>query len=164
MRVTFSWSLNKEFLFGKPRRLQSSYAQNLLMRAVGMAAIAAQEKGRQNLQQMVYSQPPAASGYIRTGSLMRGMGAHKASRPDTGQGAAAIAGKDLAQYDPMAVVERRGMNEFRTAVSNPVKWAEYVHDGVRQPEARPFMDGIEDEYDNELGPRVDEAIREISKL
>ncbi len=124
--------------------------------AVGKAAIDAQDHARENLESMVYSQPPAASGYIRTRTLMRGMHAHKASTTDSGKHAKAASGTDLKATDPLSVVERRG-KEFRTAVSNPVKYADKVHDGVNQPQERPFTDGVQEEWDNAIEDHISDA-------
>lgn len=164
MRITFSWPPKDQRLEAKIRSIQSRAANQKIARAVGLSGIRAQDHARLNLQAMVYSQPKAASGYIRTNSLMRGMAAHKSSRPNTGQGAAAQAGVDLKATDPMAVVEQRGKNIYRTSVSNPVRYAEFVHDGIRQPSERPFMDGVDEAYDDAIITNINDAVIQIDKL
>ena len=166
MRLSFRYVTSQSRFLGMHKRLQSKQALNQITRAVGQSAIEAQDHARDNLQSMVYDQPPALGGYKRTWTLMRGMSAFKSSRPNTGQHAKAASGIDLRATDPLAVVEVRGRTDFRSAVGNPVEWAQFVIDGVRQPggDERPFMDGVQETFENSLQRNIDAAWLNIGKL
>lgn len=113
-------------------------AEQVVGRGVGRAAIHTQDTIRGHLYNMVYAQPSSASGYQRTYTLMRSV---HAAPPDADHGAdegRAHGGADLAATSPEAVVEASG----GVLVSEVGSWASYaslVHDGINQPQPRPFV-------------------------
>lgn len=113
-------------------------AEKVVGRGVGRAAIRTQDIIRGHLQNMVYAQPSAVSGYQRTYTLMR---ATHAAPPSANHGAdegRAYAGADLAATSPEAVVETEG-GVLVSEVGAWISYAALVHDGVNQPQPRPFV-------------------------
>lgn len=117
------------------RRMSGEPGLTLLEEAVGRAAIRTQQAIRQRLESMVYAQPPAAGGYARTRSLMRSV--HAAAPGNTHSDNEGKAG-DMAATSPATVVERRGA-QIESLVGTWLKYAEYVHEGVKQSSPRPFV-------------------------
>ncbi len=113
-------------------------AERIVGRGVGRAAIRTQETIRDNLMNMVYSQPSQAGGYERTYTLMRSVHAAKPSADHGGDEMRAQGGQELAATSPEAVVEASG-GVLESEVGSWVSYAGYVHNGVNQPQPRPFV-------------------------
>ncbi len=112
-------------------------AERFVGRGVGRAALLVQEDIRNHLQNMVYSQPSPHS-YIRTNTLMRSV---HASRPDAEHGgdeARARGGQDLAASSPDDVVGVSG-SVLMSEVGSWISYAMFVHEGINQPQPRPFV-------------------------
>lgn len=113
-------------------------AEPIVGRGVGRAAIRTQDIIRGHVQNMVYAQPSAVGGYERTYTLMRSV---HAAAPDTDHGAdeaRAHGGSDLAATSPESVVEASG-GILTSEVGSWVSYAQLVHDGINQPQSRPFV-------------------------
>ena len=112
-------------------------AERFVGRGVGRAALLVQEDIRNHLQNMVYSQP-SPHGYIRTNTLMRSV---HASRPDAEHGGdetRARGGQDLAASSPDDVVGVSG-SVLMSEVGSWISYAMFVHEGINQPQPRPFV-------------------------
>jgi hypothetical protein len=114
-----------------------------LVDAVGQAGLRAQDKIRQNLEAMIYSQPPAASGYVRTRTLYRSAHSAPIGADHSGDEATASAGGDLAKTTARSVVGVQGTQiGFETGAW--VRYADAVEAGANQPEERPFTPSQEE--------------------
>ena len=114
-------------------------AERFVGRGVGRAALLVQEDIRNHLENMVYSQP-SPRGYNRTHTLMRSV---HASRPDAEHGgdeARARGGQDLAASSPDDVVGVSG-SVLMSEVGSWISYAMFVHEGINQPQPRPFVGG-----------------------
>ncbi len=113
-------------------------AEHTVARGMGRAAIRVQDAIRSHLQNMIYSQPSQAGGYERTYTLMRSLHAARPSANHGGDEMRAQSGQDLAATSPDGLVEASG-NVLATEVGSWISYAGYVHDGVNQPQPRPFI-------------------------
>lgn len=112
-------------------------AERFVGRGVGRAALLVQEDIRNHLENMVYSQPSPHS-YTRTHTLMRSV---HASRPDAEHGgdqARARGGQDLSATSPDDVVGVSG-SILMSEVGSWISYANFVHQGINQPQPRPFV-------------------------
>lgn len=114
-------------------------AGQVVEKGVGRAAIRTQEAMRSNLESLVYAQSSAASGYIRTRTLMRSVHAAPPSADHSADEGRASSGSDLAASSPEAVVENEG-GFLVSEVGSWISYAGYVHDGINQPQPRPFVE------------------------
>ncbi len=114
-------------------------AEQVVAKGVGRAAIRTQEAMRVHLESMVYAQSPAASGYIRTYTLMRSVHAAKPSADHSADEGRASGGADLSAMTPEEVVEKSG-NTLVSEVGSWIGYAGYVHEGIHQPQPRPFAE------------------------
>jgi hypothetical protein len=112
--------------------------EQIVGRGVGRAAIRSQDIIRGHLENMVYNQPPAASGYQRTRTLMRSVHAASPSATHGADESRASGGMNLAATDPTDVIERRG-GQIASEAGSWIARAAYVHAGVNQPQPRPFV-------------------------
>ncbi len=143
------------------RNMRGEPSIDKLERAVGRAAIRVQQAMRQQLDSMVYAQPPAASGYVRTRTLMRST---HAAKPDADHGAdesRATGGSDLAATDPSDVTERRG-NQIVSEIGSWIGYSEFVHEGVNQPSPRPFVTATLPDAERAMQEEVERAVREMA--
>lgn len=125
-------------------------------RGVGSAAIKVQDAMRGHVQAMVYDQPQAASGYVRTGTLMRSVHAAKPDAPhDDDEDRAA--NSDLRTDDPKAAASSDG-SQVKSEVGSWTDRAYYVSEGINQPEARPFVDATESEAEEILASEMEAAL------
>jgi hypothetical protein len=113
-------------------------AEQVVGRGVGRAAIRTQDTIRGHLQNMVYAQPSAASGYQRTYTLMRSTHAAPPSADHGADEGRASGGADLAATAPETVVEVDG-GALVSEVGSWTRRGVFVHDGVNQPQPRPFV-------------------------
>lgn len=114
-------------------------ADKFVALGVGRAAIRTQGTIRNHLESLVYAQPPAASGYIRTGTLRRSV---HAAAPSANHGAdegRAHGGADLGGGSPETVTELEG-GAVVSEVGSWVSYAAFVHEGINQPQPRPFVE------------------------
>jgi hypothetical protein len=162
MRLTLRW-VNRNQWHASVRKLQGAPNINKLEEAVGRAAIRVQQAMREELERMIYAQPPAAGGYIRTRTLWRST--HAAS-PDTDHGAdesRAAGGSDLAATDPTTVTERRG-KKIVSEVGSWISYSEHVHAGANQPSPRPFVAATLPKAERILQEEVERAVREMATV
>lgn len=156
MRIEVRW-INRGPWLASMKALGGPATFDALEEAVGRAAIRAQDAMRQNLESMVYAQPPAPGGYIRTRTLLRST--HAASS-DTDHGAdegRAHAGEDLAATSPAGLATRRG-DEVSAEAGSWISYSEFVHDGVNQP-TRPFVTAAVPTAQQALQEEVERAIQ-----
>ncbi len=113
-------------------------AEPIVGRGLGRAAIRTQDTIRGHLQNMVYAQPPQAGGYARTYTLMRSVHAALPDADHSADEGRAHGGMDLAATVPESVVEASG-GTLSSDIGSWVSYAAFVHDGVNQPQARPFV-------------------------
>lgn len=135
MALRLVWT-NRAAWLSSMRRMSGEPGLTLLGEAVGRAAIRTQQAMRQRLESMVYSQPPAAGGYVRTRALMRSV---HAAPPGNAHSDNEGEASDMAATSPAAAVGRRGA-EMESAVGTWLRYGEYVHEGVNQPSPRPFVE------------------------
>lgn len=159
MRISAEWVNRAEWLrhmqsFTSPSRLAH------LERGVGRAAIRAQQLMRENLESMIYSQPPAASGYIRTRTLFRSTHAAAPNVEHNNDQDRAFAGEDLAATRPEDVVLRQG-TEIMSDVGSWIRYASYVHEGANQPSPRPFVEAARDGAEQAMTEEVEAAVQEM---
>ena len=143
------------------RNLRGEPSLNKLEAAVGRAAIRVQRAMREQLERMIYAQPPSASGYVRTRTLMRST---HAAAPGIDHGAdesRASGGADLAATDPHDVTARRG-TQIVSEIGSWISYAEHVHAGVNQPSPRPFVAAVVPDAERALQEEVDRAVREMA--
>jgi len=112
-------------------------ADNIVGRAIGESAIAVQDEMRNNLVNMIYSQPPGE--YIRTYTLMRSTHAARPGAAHAGDEGRAHSGMDLVASDPDAVWEASG-HVIEAEAGSWISYADKVHRGINQPQARPFVE------------------------
>lgn len=112
-------------------------AEKFVSRGVGRAAIRTQEIIRENLERMVYSQPPT-SNYTRTRTLMRSVHAASPSASHAADETRASGGVDLSASQPDSVVGAEG-SVLISEVGSWISYASKVHEGVNQPQPRPFV-------------------------
>lgn len=161
MRLTIEWINRPEFTQFLARMGDSPHGTSQLITAVGRAAIRLQKEMRQNLEAMVYSQPPAASGYVRTRTLMRSTHAAKPSSDHSGDEGKALGGMDLAATAPRQVAEKIG-NQIVSEVGSWISYAEHVHAGDNQPSPRPFVAAAENEAERILEDEVSKAVQRMA--
>jgi len=121
MRISAKW-LNRAEWLSYMRSLMSPSRLVHLERGVGRAAIRVQQMMRENLESMIYQQPPAASGYVRTRTLFRSTHAAAPGTEHGGDQSRAFAGGDLAATVPENVVVRRG-TEIASEVGSWIRYA-----------------------------------------
>ena len=110
-------------------------AERTVGRGVGRAALRVQEDIRNHVENMVYSQPPSANGYQRTGTLRRSVRAAHPDADHVSDQARASGGQNLEATSPDGIVEASG----GTLVSEVGSWISYaalVHQGINQPQPR----------------------------
>jgi hypothetical protein len=113
-------------------------AEKVIGQGVGRAAIRTQDIIRGLLEHMVYAQPSAASGYQRTYTLMRSVHAAPPSADHSADEGRTHAGADLAATSPEAVVEASG-GVLEAEAGSWISYAALVHNGINQPQPRPFV-------------------------
>ncbi len=162
MSLTINWS-NRKAVLEYLASFAAPPSAKVLMEAVGCAAIRVQERMRQQLESMIYSQPTSTSGYERTRTLFRSTHAARPSNDHSGDEDRARGGTDLAASKPMDVVERRG----DTIASEIGSWAGYAQKvaegrgrGERTP--RPFVDSVEQDANRILDEEVTRALQRIA--
>lgn len=131
-------------------------AEQFVSRGVGRAAIRTQEAIRAHLENMIYAQPSSGS-YIRTRTLMRSVHAASPSADHGADEGRAFSGSDLAASQPESVVDAQG----GTLVADVGSWISYaskVHEGINQPQPRPFVGIAVREAEAFLGEEVMAAI------
>ena len=162
MSFTINWS-NRKAVLDYLASFAAPPSTKLLMEAVGCAAIRVQERMRQQLESMIYSQPTSSSGYERTRALFRSTHAARPSNDHSGDTDRARGGTDLVASSPMQVVERRG----DTIASDVGSWADYaedVHEGRGRGErtARPFVSSVEQDANDILNEEVTRALQRMA--
>ncbi len=162
MKLTIRW-VNREPWLASMRKLGGESSLVKLEEAVGRAAIRTQKVMRDQLERMVYSQPPAASGYVRTRALMRSVHAVVPGANHGGDGSRAAGGGDLAATSPNDVIARRG-TQIISEVGSWISYAEFVHEGVNQPSSRPFVTASVSDAEQALQEEVERAIREMANV
>lgn len=123
---------------------------------VGRAAIRVQDIIRGHVQNMVYSQP-GVSGYQRTHTLMRSVHAAPPDANHASDEARAYGGFDLAATSPDMVVAASG-GTLVSEIGSWVSYAAYVHDGINQPQPRPFIQAAVPAAEAVLGEEIMSAI------
>ncbi len=113
-------------------------AEHVVGRGVGRAAIRVQEDIRNHVENMVYSQPTSMSGYLRTYTLMRSVRAAHPDADHTSDEARAYGGQNLAATSPDSIVEASG-GVLVSEVGSWISYASFVHEGINQPQPRPFV-------------------------
>lgn len=131
-------------------------AEKLVSRGVGRAAIRTQETIRENLERMVYSQPPT-SNYTRTKTLMRSVHAASPSAGHAADESRAHGGADLSASQPESVVGVEG-GVIVSEVGSWISYASKVHEGINQPQPRPFVGMAVAQAEAFLGEEVMMAI------
>jgi len=126
------------------RKSAGRLGETVIQAVVGTTAVRIQEIMRRNLEAMIYSQPPAASGYVRTRTLFRSTHASPPDMDHSGDEARAHSGEDLATSAAQAT-GKASNGKIGSDIGSWISYADFVHDGVRQPEPRPFVDAAEDE-------------------
>ena len=113
-------------------------AEHVVGRGVGRAAIRVQADIRNHVENMVYSQPQSASGYERTYTLMRSVHAAQPDADHGGDEARAYGGQNLAATSPDDVVSAsRGV--LVSEIGSWISYAALIHQGINQPQPRPFI-------------------------
>ena len=112
-------------------------ADNIVGRGIGLAAIEVQDEMRNNLVNMIYAQPPGL--YQRTYTLMRSTHAARPGAAHDGDESRAHSGMDLRADDPDSVWEASG-HVIEAEAGSWVSYADKVHRGINQPQARPFVE------------------------
>ncbi len=113
-------------------------AEPIIGRGVGRAALRVQEDIRNHVENMVYSQPPSASSYLRTYTLMRSVRAASPDADHSSDEARAHGGQDLSATSPGGVVSASG-GVLVSEIGSWISYASLVHKGVNQPQPRPFV-------------------------
>ena len=145
------------------RNLRGEAALSKLEEGVGRGAIRVQQAMRQRQEAMIYSQPPAASGYVRTRTLMRSTHAAAPGTDHGGDESRASGGGDLVATDPTNITERRG-NQIASEIGSWIPYAEYVHEGVRQPSPRPFVTATVLDAERALQEEVERAVQAMAAV
>lgn len=118
--------------------------ETALLMSVGVAAVRIQDVMRRHLEAMIYSQPPAASGYQRTRTLYRSAHASPPGVNHSGDEARAAGGADLAATAARAAGRVSG-STFGSEVGSWISYADFVEQGINQPSPRPFVEATEQE-------------------
>ncbi len=147
------WTGDKEFV-AKLKR--AGKTPSGLVTATGKAALRTQDAARRSLQEMVYAQPPAASGYTRTGRLRRSVRAASPAADHSSDHDAALT-TDLAAHSPEQVAAMRG-DQIESEVGSWVEYAEQVHEGINQPQPRPFLESVIDDAEAALAAEMEAAL------
>ena len=136
--VTFrvEWTGLKESL-GFIERLGVN-AERIVGRGVGRAAIRVQEDIRNHVENMIYAQPSSNTGYQRTHTLMRSVHASHPDADHVSDEARARGGQNLMATSPDGIVEASG-GVLVSEVGSWISYAALVHQGVNQPQPRPFI-------------------------
>ncbi len=113
-------------------------AERTVGRGVGRAALRVQEDIRNHVENMVYSQPSSSSGYLRTHTLMRSVRAAHPDADHTSDEARASGGQNLAATSPDGIVGASG-GVLSSEVGSWISYAAFVHQGINQPQPRPFV-------------------------
>jgi len=126
---------------------------------VGKTAIAMQARIRQNLDAMIYSQPPAASGYVRTRTLFRSVHASKPDSDHSSDEARAHGGEDLAVDSPQRAAAKTSDGKIGSAIGSHVSYSEAVQEGANGVSPRPYItDADVDEAERLLGDQFEKDI------
>ncbi len=112
-------------------------ADKIVGRAIGKSAIEVQDQMRENLENMIYSQPSGL--YQRTYTLMRSTHAARPGEAHAGDEARAHSGMDLRAIDPDTVWESSG-GVVEAESGSWISYADKVHEGINQPQPRPFVE------------------------
>ncbi len=112
-------------------------ADKIVGRGIGESALEVQEEMRNNLVNMIYSQPQGL--YQRTYTLMRSTHAARPGAAHDGDESRAHSGMDLRADDPDSVWEASG-HVIEAEAGSWVSYADKVHRGINQPQARPFVE------------------------
>lgn len=138
-------------------------AEKIVGRGVGRAAIRTQEAIRGHLMSMIYAQPSQSGGtggsrgYERTYTLMRSTHAAPPSADHSADEIRAHSGMDLAATDPHSVVEASG-GVLESEVGSWASYAGYVHEGINQPQPRPFVEAALPQAEAALEDEIMKAI------
>lgn len=159
MRLILRW-VNRDQWHASIRHLQGAPSIDKLAEAVGRAAIRVQQAQREQLDRMVYSQPPASGGYVRTRTLWRATHAAAPGLDHAADESRAAAGEDLAATDPTKLTERLG-SQIVSEIGAWISYAELVHTGVNQPSPRPFMTASIPEAEKALQEEVERAVLQM---
>ncbi len=111
-------------------------AEQVVGRGVGRAALRVQADISGHVQNMVYAQPTSA--HPRTYTLLRSVHAAHPDANHTSDEARARGGQSLAATSPDGLVGASG-GVLVSEVGSWVSYASLVHQGVNQPQARPFV-------------------------
>lgn len=129
--------------------------------AVGKAGMRVQSMMQQNAESMIYSQPSAPGGYIRTRTLHRSIHAAPPDAQHGGDEARASSGTNLAAQSASQAAGAKG-DQLISEVGSWISYAEFVHKGVNQPQERPFMKQAEEVAGQALREEVANAVRELA--
>lgn len=113
-------------------------AERVVGRGVGRAAIRVQEDIRNHVENMIYAQPSASTGYQRTHTLMRSVHASHPDADHVSDEARAHGGQNLSAMSPDSIVEASG-GVLVSEVGSWISYAALVHQGINQPQSRPFI-------------------------
>ncbi len=160
MQLTIRWP-NKQSTLNRMRAFTGPKASKPLQEAVGKSAIRVQAAMRHNIESMIYAQPTAPSGYVRTYTLHRAAHAAHPSTDHSGDESRAAGGEDLAAQNPMQVVEMRG-DTIASHIGVWISYAEFVHKGVNQPTPRPFMSNLEQQATDIMDEEITQAIMRMA--
>ncbi len=130
-------------------------ADKIVGTAIGKSAIEVQEAMRNNLENMIYSQPSGL--YQRTYTLMRSTHAARPGEAHAGDEARAHSGMDLTASDPDAVWEGSG-GLVESEAGSWISYADKVHQGINQPQPRPFVEQTVQMAESAMGKNVMEAL------
>ncbi len=130
-------------------------ADKIVGRAIGESALEVQEEMRNNLVNMIYSQPQGL--YQRTYTLMRSTHAARPSADHSGDEGRAHSGMSLAASDPDAVWEATG-GVIEAESGSWVSYADKVHKGINQPQPRPFVEQTVTMAESAMDKNVMEAL------
>ena len=113
-------------------------AERVVGRGVGRAALRVQEDIQNHVENMVYSQP-STRGYTRTHTLARSVHASHPNADHGGDESRAHGGQNLAATSPDGIVEASG-GVLVSEVGSWISYAAFVHQGINQPQPRPFIE------------------------
>ncbi len=130
-------------------------ADKIVGTAIGKSAIEVQDEMRNNLTNMIYSQPQGA--YQRTYTLMRSTHAARPGATHEGDEARAHSGMDLYASDPDAVYEASG-GLVEADAGSWISYADKVHQGINQPQPRPFVGTTVQMAESAMDKNVMEAL------
>ncbi len=132
-------------------------AEPIVGQGVGRAAIRVQDAIRGHVQNMVYSQPSAAGGYVRTHTLMRSVHAAPPDADHAADEGRAYGGFDLAATSPDMVVQASG-STLVSEVGSWISYAAFVHNGTGHSQPRPFVQVAVPHAEAVLGEEIMSAI------